>query len=265
MRTAYSNTPPAKSLRQPRSNRSECYTRQVKKLVIFSDGASKGNPGPGGWGAIVASDEMVEELGGKEAHTTNNRMELKAALEALACAETYRPDAIDLYTDSAYVIGGASSWIKGWQRNGWITSTKQPVLNRDLWEVLAVTLDRLHGKIHWHNVGGHIGIPGNERVDMIASDSAVGKPVTLFRGKPAQYEIDISHVEFDASLKQKKSASRERSKAKAYSYVSEVDGKVEVHKTWAECEARVRGKKARFKKTLSAADEAALIAQFSRA
>lgn len=236
----------------------------MKNLIIFSDGASKGNPGKGGWGAIIAGDDFVEELAGREEHTTNNRMELKAALEALACAETYQPDHVDVYTDSAYVIGGATGWIKGWERNGWVTSTKQPVLNRDLWEVLAVSLDRLHGKLRWHNVGGHIGIPGNERVDSLASDRALGKDVELYRGPRASYSVDISHVEFDESLKEKKSASRERSKAKAYSYVSEVDGKVEVHKTWAECEARVRGKKARFKKALSAQDESALVAQFSK-
>lgn len=236
----------------------------MKNLTIFSDGASKGNPGKGGWGAIVATEDFVEELGGREDHTTNNRMELRAALEALACAETYMPDHIDIYTDSAYVIGGATGWIKGWERNGWITKAKQPVSNRDLWEVLAVSLDRLHGKIHWHNVGGHIGIPGNERVDSIASDRALEKEVSLYRGPRSAYGVDVSHVEFDESLKQKKSASRERSKAKAYSYVSEVDGKVEVHKTWADCEASVRGKKARFKKALSASDEAALVEEFSR-
>lgn len=233
-------------------------------VVIFTDGASKGNPGPGGWGAVVADNERVVELGGREENTTNNRMELTAAHEALAHAAALEPSEIDIYADSSYVIRGALSWGKGWRRNGWITSTKQPVLNRDLWEPFLDLLDSLSASVRWHNVGGHVGIGGNERVDEIASGYALGETVPLYTGARSEYPVDLANIDVDERLQEKKSASRSRSKAKAYSYVSEVDGVVQVHRTWAECEQRVRGKKARFKKALSKAEEEQMVAEFSR-
>lgn len=236
----------------------------MTNVIIFTDGASKGNPGPGGWGAIVADATHVSELGGREENTTNNRMELKAAHEALAHAASLTPSSIDVYADSSYVIQGALSWGKGWRRNGWLTSTKQPVLNRDLWEPFLDLLDAVRAPIKWHNVGGHVGIGGNERVDEIASDSALGQTVPLYSGARSEYPVDLNNIDVDADLQQKKSDSRSRSKAKAYSYVSEVDGIVEVHKTWAECELRVRGKKARFKKALTSMEEKDLVRMFTR-
>jgi len=237
---------------------------EMSKVIIFCDGASKGNPGPGGWGAIVASDSHVEELGGAEKDTTNNRMELMAVLEALRYAASLSPAEIDVYADSSYVIGGSTAWGKGWRRNGWITSTKQPVLNRDIWEPLLDVLDTLPAKVRWHNVGGHVGIGGNERVDEIASESALGNPPPLYSGARSEYPVDLANIEADGELQKKKSDSRTRSKAKAYSYIREIDGIVVVHKTWSECEARVRGKKARFKKALSPEEEAELVKSFSR-
>lgn len=234
----------------------------MSKILIFTDGASKGNPGKGGWGAIVASEETVRELGGAEANTTNNRMELQAVYESLAYAATLSPDSIDLYLDSAYVMNGATKWGGGWRRNGWITSTKQPVLNRDLWEPFLDLLDTIEAPIKWVNVGGHVGIAGNERVDVIASDLALGKPVELYKGARNTYAIDIANISFDEKKQKDKSDSRARAKLKAYSYVSEVDGKVEVHKTWGECEARVRGKRARFKKAISAQEQAEIMKSF---
>lgn len=236
----------------------------MSNIVIFTDGASKGNPGPGGWGAIVADEVRVAELGGREEQTTNNRMELKAAHEALAYASTLSAHDIDVYADSSYVIQGALSWGKGWRRNGWVTSTKQPVLNRDLWEPLLDLIDSMHAKIRWHNVGGHVGIGGNERVDEIASGYALGQAVPLYAGARSEYPVDLANVDVDEDLQKKKSESRSRSKAKAFSYVSEVGGVVQVHRTWGECEARVRGKKARYKKALTKADEEQIIATFSR-
>ncbi len=236
----------------------------MSRIIIFCDGASKGNPGSGGWGALVATETHVEELGGAEAQTTNNRMELKAAFEALAKAKGFGAETVDVYADSQYVIGGATAWGKGWRRNGWITSTKQPVLNRDLWEPLLDLLDSMDAKISWHNVGGHVGIGGNERVDEIASGFATNGAPPLYSGARGEYPIDLSNIDVDESLQKKKSESKSRSKAKAYSYVSEVDGVVEVHKTWGECEARVRGKKARFKKALSEQEEKMIVESFSR-
>ncbi len=237
---------------------------RVSKITIFTDGASKGNPGPGGWGAIIATESSVIEIGGREARTTNNRMELTAVFEALKEAHTMGADEIDIYADSAYVIGGATKWGSGWRKRGWTTATKDPVLNRDLWEPFLDLLDAISAKINWNNVGGHIGIPGNERVDEIATGYALDEKVALYQGNRSGYSVDVSHVRFDETLQQKKTASRARSNAKAYSYVSEVDGIVQVHKTWAECEARVRGKRARFKKALTAQEEREITQQFSR-
>ena len=233
------------------------------EITIFCDGASKGNPGPGGWGAIVAAGESVAELGGFEKNTTNNRMELKAALEALQKARMLGNSEVTVYTDSSYVINGITKWVQGWQKNGWLTKDKKRVMNQDLWEPLLKAAEAFDTTILWEYVGGHVGIVGNERVDAIASDFALGKKVTLYSGALSGYSIDIKNINFDAAQVKTKSASKERSKAKAFSYISKVDGKVIVHKTWAECEARVKGKVARYKKSLSKEDEAAIIKEFS--
>ena len=230
--------------------------------IIFTDGASSGNPGPGGWGALIADDTHVREIGAGETHTTNNRMELSAVYEALVAVTKSDFDSAIVYSDSSYVIQGATSWGAGWRARNWITSTKAPVLNRDLWEPLLELLD-VHGKkISWKNVGGHVGIPGNERVDVIATSFSYKKNIELYDGPRAAYPVNLKIITADTSLASKKSESRTRSKQAAYSYVSEVDGKVETHKTWGECEARVKGKRARFKKALSSDEEIEIIRQF---
>lgn len=232
-------------------------------VTIFCDGASKGNPGPGGWGAIVAGGEVMYELGGFEAHTTNNRMELRAALEALQKARAIRNGEVTVHTDSSYVINGITKWVHGWQNNGWKTKDKKPVSNQDLWEPLIQAVEAFDTTIEWVYVGGHVGVAGNERVDSIASDFAEGKKVTLYSGALSGYAVDVKNINFDEVQAKAKSATKERSKLKAYSYVSKVDDKVLVHKTWGQCEARVKGKAARFKKALSPEDEAKIIKEFS--
>jgi ribonuclease HI len=236
----------------------------MPKIVIYTDGASKGNPGPGGWGALVAYEKRVVELGGAEDNTTNNRMELRAVWEALALAREYKDAQILLYTDSAYVMNGATKWGRAWKARGWMTKEHKPVLNRDMWEPFLELVAAYAGRIEWNNIGGHVGIAGNERVDAIASGFALGEEVGLYNGDRAQYGIDIDNLAYDPEKHQAKSESRARSKQKAYSYVSEVDGIVKVHTTWSECETRVRGKKARFKKAVSAGDEAEIIRKFSQ-
>lgn len=231
-------------------------------ITIFCDGASKGNPGPGGWGAIVASGSHIVELGGFEPGTTNNRMELTAALKALEEARALGNGVVTVYTDSSYVINGITKWVKGWQRNGWLTQEKKPVLNKDLWEPLAAAVDNFAEKITWQYVGGHVGIQGNERVDSIASDLALGKKVNLYVGPRNGYLVDVKNIKFDEAMVKAKSDTKARSNRKAYSYVSVVGGVIVKHKTWAECEQRVKGKAARFKKSLSAEDEAAIVKDF---
>lgn len=235
-----------------------------ENIVIFCDGASKGNPGPGGWGAIVVVGQHIHELGGREEHTTNNRMELRAAHESLHKARTVSNGVVTVYTDSSYVINGITKWVKGWQRNGWKTQEKKPVLNQDLWEPLVEVVENFEQTVVWEYVGGHVGIEGNERADSIASDFALGEKVDLYTGPINGYLVDVKNITFDKNLVKAKSDTKARSKLKAYSYVSVVGGVVEKHKTWAECEARVRGKAARFKKSLSAEDEANIVKEFSK-
>jgi ribonuclease HI len=235
---------------------------EKESIIIFCDGASKGNPGRGGWGAIVAAGNSIHELGGAEANTTNNRMELKAAVEALKKAREVSNGSVTVYTDSSYVINGITKWVKGWQRNGWLTQEKKPVLNQDLWEPLVEAAENFDSVINWEYVGGHVGIEGNERVDSIASDLALGKQVDLYTGPIDGYLVDVKNINFDKTLVKQKSETKARSKLKAYSYVSVIGGVIVKHKTWAECEQRVKGKAARFKKALSAEDEAAIVKDF---
>ena len=134
-------------------------------VIIYTDGACKGNPGPGGWGAILTRGPVEKELFGGEALTTNNRMELTAVIEALTALK--RPSDVALYTDSQYVRQGIMTWIHNWKKNGWKTSDRKPVKNADLWQ----TLDRLAAKhkIAWHWVKGHADNPGNLRADALAN------------------------------------------------------------------------------------------------
>ncbi|MFM2357328.1 MAG: hypothetical protein RJA61_65 [Candidatus Parcubacteria bacterium] len=249
----------------------------MEKITIFTDGSSRGNPGPGGWGAIlVISDNKdndkfpttnvkVKELGGGDKKTTNNRMELKASIEALRCVESLKlkADSLTLYTDSSYVVNGITKWAYSWERRNWVTVNKEPVLNKDLWEDL---LSLVKGKkIEWKRIEGHVGVKGNERADMIATAFADGTPFNLYEGPLSHYEIkDILNISSDAGLKQAKNATKKKTGGKAYSYVSLVGKKIEIHKTWAECEARVKGVKAKFRKITSPDEEKALIAEWSK-
>jgi ribonuclease HI len=234
-----------------------------QEITIFCDGASKGNPGPGGWGALVATQEQVVELGGHSAHTTNNKMELTAAAKALAYASKFSSTPVAVHTDSSYVINGITKWVGGWKKNGWKTKDKKEVLNKELWIQLDAAVQNITGTVSWRYVGGHVGVAGNERVDTIASDFAEHKTVELYSGPRSAYIIDIANLGRDESLHKEKSASKARSKAKAYSYISKIDGKIVIHQTWDQCEARVKGKTARYKKALSPEDEIAIIKEFS--
>jgi ribonuclease HI len=133
-------------------------------IIIYTDGACSGNPGPGGWGAILVHGENRKELSGGEPETTNNRMELQAAIEALGALK--RPCKVAVYTDSVYVRDGITKWIQGWQRNGWRTAAKKPVKNVELWQALQAALQQ--HDVDWHWVKGHAGHPENERADELA-------------------------------------------------------------------------------------------------
>ncbi len=133
-------------------------------IEIWTDGACSGNPGPGGWGALLVCGEHRRELSGGEAATTNNRMEMRAAIEALNALS--RPSTVRLHTDSQYLKDGLTKWIHGWKRNGWKTAAKKPVKNQDLWQALDAACSR--HEIEWVWVKGHAGDPGNERADALA-------------------------------------------------------------------------------------------------
>jgi ribonuclease HI len=139
---------------------------EEQRISIWSDGACSGNPGPGGWGVVLAWNGHRKELKGGAADTTNNRMELTAAIEALAAVK--RAATIDFYIDSQYVRGGITSWIKGWKKNGWKTSDRKPVKNVDLWQKLDAQC--VSHDIRWHWVRGHAGTDGNERADELARE-----------------------------------------------------------------------------------------------
>ncbi len=140
----------------------------MTEVEIATDGACKGNPGPGGWGALIRSGPHEKELSGGEPNTTNNRMELMAAIEALNALK--RPCSVTLSTDSRYVMDGLTKWIHGWKRNGWRTADKKPVKNAELWQALVAAAER--HDIKWLWVKGHAGHPDNERADKLASDAA---------------------------------------------------------------------------------------------
>jgi ribonuclease HI len=155
----------------------------VKKVTIYTDGACKGNPGPGGWGALLEHNGRKKSLMGGEAQTTNNRMEMMAAISALeslreACAVT-------LYTDSKYVMQGLTEWLPGWKKRGWRTADKKPVKNQDLWERLDAAVQR--HQIAWNWVKGHAGDPGNEMADQLANQglyAALGEHASPLRTAP---------------------------------------------------------------------------------
>ncbi|MDA8456136.1 ribonuclease HI [Acidovorax sp. GBBC 3334] len=148
----------------------------MNQVVIYTDGACKGNPGPGGWGAILRSGALEKELFGGELGTTNNRMELLAVIEALAALK--RPCAVTLYLDSQYVRKGITEWIQGWKKKGWRTAAGQPVKNVELWKRLDELVAQSGHVIDWRWVKGHAGDPGNERADALANkgvDKVLGR------------------------------------------------------------------------------------------
>lgn len=227
--------------------------------VVFADGASSGNPGPGGWGAIIATpDGKILELGGGDRETTNNRMELAAVIGALRKLSDV-PGPIHVYTDSTYVIRGISQWIWGWRRNGWKTAEGKEVLNQDLWKDLSGLLGRREkgSEVKWHYVRGHSGVPGNERVDEIAVSFSKGRPIRLYSGPLLSYPIAIHDVPEHGELPEMRPKTEKKA---AYSYLSLIGSVPMRHTDWASCERRVKGQSgARFKKAMSAEEETEIL------
>lgn len=224
-------------------------------ITIFSDGACSGNPGPGGWGSVVLlPNNEVHELGAGEAQTTNNRMEMMAALEALRFVQDIKMP-VHFYTDSTYLIRGITQWIWGWKKSGWKTADGKEVSNKDIWEGLAKVVQArgTEGKIDWRYSRGHIGIPGNERCDRIAVAFSKKDHINLYRGDFDHYTVNLMEVPKDTALPTQKSPTEKKS---AFSYLSNIGGMVFRHRDWDSCQKRVHGQSgAKFKKALSQNEE----------
>ncbi len=160
----------------------------MSKIVIYTDGSSKGNPGPGGWGAIIeergtSSEVRIKEMGGREVMTTNNRMELMAAIEALRSLP--QGVEVEVHTDSEYLMKGITIWIHNWQKNNWRTKDKKEVMNKDLW--LSLLSEVEVREVEWNKVLGHSGHTFNERCDVLATTFADGEEIKLYDGPKAGY------------------------------------------------------------------------------
>ncbi|WP_164018855.1 RNase H family protein [Pyxidicoccus trucidator] len=241
---------------------------ESRPILVFTDGACSGNPGPGGWGVIIVTpDGQVTELGGHEPETTNNRMELTATGKALRHLEN-TPGPLHILTDSTYVIQGITKWAFGWSKRGWKTAEGGDVANAAYWKrLMSLVVQRKQtfpgeAAIEWKYVRGHMGVPGNERVDEIAVAWSKRRPIELYSGPLQGYGVAVHDIPDDTSVPEKKPGER-TGNSKAYSYLSEVGRTVKRHATWAACERRVKGVAgARFKKTRSAQDEAQVLEEW---
>ena len=231
---------------------------------MYTDGASRGNPGPGGWGAVILVDNFAMEIAGGVKKATNNQMELQAVISVLSDsgARAYK-GAVTVFSDSAYVVNGSNYWIYGWEKKDWITSQKTPVENKKMWQDLLALLKEYGNRLTIAKIKGHGGELYNERCDELAVNAALGKKEKHFQGNQKEYDqflIDIGTTLKKASPKKKPS----KPSGPAYSYVSLVNGKVYTDKTWTECEKRVKGTKgAKFQKVFSKGEETGLIQDYT--
>ncbi len=243
----------------------------IKKdeIIIYTDGSSLGNPGPGGWGSVLLSPgKKVIELGGREKESTNNRMEMTAGIMALKEIEKRKIKAkiIKIHTDSSYLLNGITMWVHAWVKNNWKTKAEEDVLNKDLWENLYKVSANLSHKyeIEWVKVVGHSGVHLNERCDAIATSFSANNTTILFTGNLKDYEKLFGKIKDEKSKVVVKNKSKKKNTSEAYSYVSEVAGKVFADKTWDICEKRVKGKSgAKYKKVFSKEEEQDLIAEWT--
>lgn len=228
----------------------------MKTVVIYSDGACSGNPGRGGWGTIIGlPNNQVVELGGGRADTTNNQMELQGLIEGLYYLKELSFDQVIYYTDSSYVLNGATKWLKGWSFRGWKNAEGKEVANKEFWQTLQELLKEYSDKkFKWNYVRGHTGIVGNERCDEIAVCFSTGKYISLYEGSNDNYEFDIFEPPLTEPIPE--SSFKKKDPTETVYYLSLKNGVLERHKTWAECEQRVKGASgAKFKKVKNNLEE----------
>lgn len=213
----------------------------MKNIEIYTDGSSRGNPGPGGWSYILNDGKNIQEMGGFEEFTTNNRMELLGVINSLKNTEKLIENGsseITIHSDSTYVINGITKWVKNWERNDWKTKTGDDVSNRDLWEALSSLVK--NKRIIWSKVSGHSGVDLNERCDLIATSFATKEKVELYDGDSVGYLNKIKSSDGIGGIY----------------YISYIDGNVGRYKTWAECEKFIKGKSGvKYKKVKGKLDE----------
>lgn len=237
----------------------------MKEILIYGDGACSGNPGPGGYGTIILfPDHSVLELAEHFDSTTNNRMEISAILKALLfiLESKYIQDLeqIQIFTDSVYLIRGATQWMFGWKKKGWKTASNEAIANPDLWMQMDQILFQVkqknpHLKIEWNFVKGHAGDPGNERCDQLAVAMSKNEDIDLYTGPAEHYSFNILKLPKKKPLPEMKSNHDSASKKTSW-YLSLVNGVFRTHKTWPECEAVVKGRPGvKFKKVSSSGEE----------
>ena len=230
-------------------------TKSSFPSIVFTDGSCLGNPGVGGWGVVIQNKEgTIVELGGSVPDTTNNRMELRAAIEALKYLQNETGE-ITLHTDSKYVIQGITGYIFAWLKKQWRTSQGEEVRNKELWQFLLELVSKRAktDKVNWVYVPGHAGVEGNDRCDKIALGFAKGRRPKLYSGSIMEYDINLAVPENLEELKAARPKSRSKAKGHYLSYVGQT---LQRHETWPECEARVKGVSgAKFKKITSPTEE----------
>lgn len=235
----------------------------VESFIVYSDGACSGNPGPGGWAFVLGSPEgWVQEGAGHMPATTNNRMELLSAVEALRLIlESEKPtQKVLLFSDSVYVIRGVTQWVFGWRRNGWKTSQGEEVSNRDLWEDFYTLVHNSGLKIEFRYVKGHAGIPGNERCDELAVQCSQRSTVQLYSGNKDNYHFDIDELPPEMPIPEMRSQSLNSGSKEKVNYISLINGKVYRDSSWSLCEARVKGRPGvKFKKVKSLQEEKSVL------
>ncbi|MCX5784974.1 MAG: ribonuclease HI [Elusimicrobia bacterium] len=230
-------------------------------IFIYCDGACSGNPGPGGWAAVIIFPEnRIREFGGGERPTTNNRMEMRGAIAALNAVQD-RPEPVKLYTDSGLLINGITGWINSWKRKGWMTAGGKPVINRDLWERLDFLSQARKGRLAWGHVKGHAGHEINERCDAIAAAFSKGLRPKLYEGPAVGCGYSLLEPAAEHLRKPAPRSTSHFPKPKTGGfYLSLVEGRVERHTTWPQCQGRVHGVSgARFKKVRCAEEEQAVL------
>lgn len=245
-------------VRQEKAKQAHERRQDMTWPVAYTDGACLGNPGPGGWGArILYPDGSVAEYGGAaRALTTNNQMELQAAIEALQRMRHFQ--SVTVVTDSRYVIDGVTQWIHGWRRRNWLTASRTPVKNQQLWMRLA---DLNHTGVRWQHVRGHSGDPNNERVDDIARAFAQGACPVLFKGRVGDDSDPVQAYLQAASTPVLPQVNRQKASGRVFDkpcYVSIVHGQVTLDAEWALCSARVRGVSGALYKKVRNAEELAV-------